>query len=142
MKGLFQKYLIHKADGSAVDPDADYFVLRLDKDLHARQAATAYAFSVRQENPALAKDILDKVESYKDMISVKTYSVWVEGYMATGESGKAFVYATSTGRTFKEACDNLAENNPTFSGYYNPGRLTYWGCRLYDNEMQARASFG
>lgn len=41
---LYEKYVITKADGSPVDPSAEYFVLRLDTDECARQAAAAYAF--------------------------------------------------------------------------------------------------
>lgn len=43
------------------DPNAVYFVLRLDTDPHARNAAFAYARSVQSENPQFAKDIRDKV---------------------------------------------------------------------------------
>ena len=48
--GLHQRYIVHKADGSPVDPMATYFVLRLDAKgrdwLHVkacRAAARAYA---------------------------------------------------------------------------------------------------
>lgn len=40
---LYYKYLVTKADGSPVDPKADYFVLRLDTDPAARLAAYCYA---------------------------------------------------------------------------------------------------
>ena len=43
------------------DPDAVYFVLRLDEDPHARIAAIAYAQSVQRENPQLAIDIREKL---------------------------------------------------------------------------------
>lgn len=56
-KGLFRKYTITKADGSPTDRDAEYFVLRLDKDKHARKAVMAYADSVESENPVFAKDL-------------------------------------------------------------------------------------
>ena len=48
--GLHQRYNVSKADGSPVDPDAVYFVLRLDRNgddgIHreaCREAARAYA---------------------------------------------------------------------------------------------------
>ena len=62
MTGLYKKYHITKADGSPCDKDANYFVLRLDKDQHARVAALAYAESVRDENPEFARDIRADVE--------------------------------------------------------------------------------
>jgi hypothetical protein len=44
-----------------VEPNADYFVLRLDKDPHAQNALLAYAESVRIDNPQLANDLEDKL---------------------------------------------------------------------------------
>ena len=40
-EGLFGKYIIKKADGSPIAKNADYFVLRLDKDKPARKAIFA-----------------------------------------------------------------------------------------------------
>lgn len=57
--GLFRKYEVRKTDGSAVDPNAAYFVMRLDTDPHARRAAGAYADSIAEENPELAADLLE-----------------------------------------------------------------------------------
>ncbi len=55
-KGLYQKYIIAKADGSPIDPKADYFVLRLDTDQNARLAARKYANAIEEENPKLAAE--------------------------------------------------------------------------------------
>lgn len=57
MIGLYDKYEIKKKDGSEVDPEAVYFVLRLDKDGSARLAALVYATSIEEENPVLASDL-------------------------------------------------------------------------------------
>lgn len=73
--GLYKKYNITKADGSPVDPSAQYFILCPTTDLHARTALRAYADAVRYENPTLAFDItemlddmelIDEVESPED----------------------------------------------------------------------------
>jgi len=56
-KGLYGKYRIEKADGSAVDERAVYFTLRLDTDRHARAAIRAYVESCRGEEPVLARDL-------------------------------------------------------------------------------------
>lgn len=45
--GCDTKYVVTKADGSPVDPKADYLVLRLDTDPCARDAASLYARSLR-----------------------------------------------------------------------------------------------
>ena len=57
MKGLYGKYIITKADGSPVDPNADYFVLRLDTDPAARHAARTYARNMYDRNHALADEL-------------------------------------------------------------------------------------
>jgi hypothetical protein len=51
------RYIIQKTNGKPVDPEAQYFVLRVDKDPHARVALAFYAQSVRRDNPQLADDI-------------------------------------------------------------------------------------
>ena len=62
-KGFFDKYHVIKINGDT-DPDAEYFVLRLDKDPHARIAAYHYALSIREENPNLAFDLQIKIQKY------------------------------------------------------------------------------
>lgn len=57
MDGLKRKYHVTKTDGSECDPSAEYFILRVDKDPHARSALRAYANSVETENPAFADDL-------------------------------------------------------------------------------------
>lgn len=47
--GLHNKYRIEKTDGTPVDPRAEYFVLRIDTDIAARQALLAYAAAVRHQ---------------------------------------------------------------------------------------------
>ena len=58
--GLFKKYHITKTDGSEIDPDAIYFVLRLDTDMAARAAILQYAKQCR--NHVLVRDILALVD--------------------------------------------------------------------------------
>lgn len=57
MRGLYDKYIIKKVDGSLTVSGAKYFALRADTDPHARVALKAYADSVRKENPQLADDL-------------------------------------------------------------------------------------
>jgi hypothetical protein len=49
-----------------VDPEATYFILRLDTDPHARIAAMAYADSVAITNPVFARDIREKVNKTRE----------------------------------------------------------------------------
>ncbi len=58
------KYIIAKTSGRPIDPKADYFVLRLDKDPHALNAILRYAYSIRGDNPELALDLFAKAEEH------------------------------------------------------------------------------
>lgn len=66
------------------------------------------------------------------------YEIWAEGYAATGQSGSAQLIGHSSGDSFREACDRFFR----FDGLYDSKRLTYWGCRLFESEAQARRNFG
>lgn len=74
---------------------------------------------------------------------MQKYSIWVEGFRATGQSGKAQFICSSYGDTFKEACD-IAARRGKFKGYgvYNSASPSLWGCRLFDSEEKARRSYG
>lgn len=67
MKGLYQKYSISRTDGSPMDPNSDYFVLRVDKDSHARKALRVYAENIKDENPILSRDIFKMLRTYEDL---------------------------------------------------------------------------
>lgn len=60
-RGLYQKFVAFKCeDGKIVgDPLTDVFVLRPDRDVHAREALRAYARSAGHEEPTrnLARDL-------------------------------------------------------------------------------------
>lgn len=62
--GLKDKYEVRKTNGKPVDPEAWYFLLRVDHDIHAQKAAMCYADSVESENPVLAYELRTKVKSY------------------------------------------------------------------------------
>lgn len=66
------------------------------------------------------------------------YKIWCEGYSATGESQPAHFVAEVEAESFKDACIKHYGGEKTFDST----RLTLWGCRLYDNEYEARRSFG
>ncbi len=59
-----EKYRVTKANGDPVDPDAVYFVLRLDEDPNARAAALTYADKVAFDNPEFAYDIIRRVRQH------------------------------------------------------------------------------
>lgn len=70
-KGLYNKYLVYKADGSPVHVSAEYFVLKLSysdndslvDDLHVsacRAAIAAYVENMKDVLPELAEDLMRK----------------------------------------------------------------------------------
>lgn len=75
------------------------------------------------------------------------YQVWIEGYAATGESAMAGRLTRKNedtlwqGETFKAACENALRTLKWDMSYYNKERNTYWMCRFFDNEIDARRSF-
>lgn len=73
---------------------------------------------------------------------MKQYEIWSEGYRATCESSGACFHAVSSGETFKNAVDNFAAIDKEFNKYYDGENMTYWGCNLFDNERDARKTFG
>jgi hypothetical protein len=66
-KGLYQKFIIKRADGQhragKKHEDCEYFVLDLTHDPHALPAIKAYADSCRADYPLLAAD-LDNILSH------------------------------------------------------------------------------
>jgi hypothetical protein len=72
------------------------------------------------------------------------FQLWIEGYMATGESGKAQYLGEFEAETLKDAV--IAYKNTLTDPYsikcVNIERLSYWGCKFYDNESDARKSYG
>jgi hypothetical protein len=71
----------------------------------------------------------------------QVFEIWSEGYACTGERGDATYLGSVKANSFKEACDKLFSSEE-HKVYYNSEKLTYWGCKLFDNKSDARRSFG
>jgi hypothetical protein len=76
---------------------------------------------------------------------MKKYEIWVEGFSVTGQHEKASLLDTIMAESWDDAVKKYME--------LNPGRIdirtlngkkiyTDWGCKLFDNEKDARKSFG
>ena len=57
VRGLYQKYVVSKLDGTPSDPSADYLVLRIDNDYAAMKAAIVYADEIAVENPQFSQEL-------------------------------------------------------------------------------------
>ena len=71
----------------------------------------------------------------------------MEGYLATGGHSNAQQLVNKNeilweGESFESACENALNALKWDIKYYDKERNTYWGCRFFDNETDARKSFG
>lgn len=74
--------------------------------------------------------------------NIYTFNIWMEGFRATGESASAHLVATNVeGENFIDACKQFYKNDLLFR-INEKGTPSYWGCRLFDNEAEARKTFG
>lgn len=69
---------------------------------------------------------------------MKEYDVWQEGYAITGNFAPATFVGSTQAESFREACIYLLKDDSSF----NKDKLSVWGCKLFDNEADARESFG
>ena len=71
------------------------------------------------------------------------HQVWSEGYRATCESSGATYHGEWDGRTFKESVKAFKDSQDSRGkALINLDRMTFWGCRFFDNQTDARKSFG
>jgi hypothetical protein len=77
------------------------------------------------------------------MNETKTFEVWNEGYAATGEHGTAQYLGRFEAENFQKACMRaMKELDWDINTYYDVVKNSFWGCRFFDNEVDARKSFG
>lgn len=71
------------------------------------------------------------------------FQIWVEGWCASGGYGHAQFLGEFDGLDFCEACKKWAASlSEDDRKLVDTDRLTYWACRLFDNEADARQGFG
>lgn len=70
------------------------------------------------------------------------FQIWAEGYRVNGDQSDATLFGEEDAPDFESACRSYADANPKWADHFDPARLTYWGCRLFDNEADARKTFG
>ena len=65
--------------------------------------------------------------------------------MATGMDGvpqRAFMLTDIEAPSLRDACRAYALMHPEWAKDWDAERMTYWGCRIFDNEQEARKKFG
>lgn len=72
---------------------------------------------------------------------MQNYDVWMEGFAMNGTRATAGFLGTYNADSFLEAC-KMAWNDHREYGNYDEEKNTIYGCRLFDNEAEARKDFG
>jgi len=74
---------------------------------------------------------------------LKSYSIFIEGYVATGQAARAKKIGTALGTTFRNAAITFSESEEA-AGYgdFDKHYLAFWGCRVFDNLEDAQRRFG
>ena len=93
----------------------------------------------RKEKPPLQPP-KEKKNNREDS-ELKKFEIWSEGYACTGQSDGAMLHGKIKANSFKEACIKFFTSGED-KEYFDPDQMTYWGCKLFDNEKDARKSFG
>ena len=70
------------------------------------------------------------------------FDIWMEGFCTNGSKGTASYEGTFEANTFEEACEKWADTLSDRSLFKSSPHPNFWGCALYDNEQDARKSFG
>jgi len=75
---------------------------------------------------------------------MEKYQVWCEGYATNGQIQtpqrltRRFEETLWDGETFNDACENALRTLKWDMSYYNKEQNTYWSCRFFDNEIDAK----
>lgn len=85
----------------------------------------------------------------REISGLKEWEIWMEGFAATGQSEKAQLIGVYEAETFDEAVQKYIQGEIAEHGTstvelnrFGQGRHAIWGCELFDNETDARKSFG
>lgn len=72
------------------------------------------------------------------------YKLWSEGYATTGDHQRATYQGEYEGETLMEAYLALVKQiyGDDIPDYVRLNEPVIWGCRIFDNEQDARKSFG
>ncbi len=82
-----------------------------------------------------------------DMMASQIWEIWTEGWCATGCEGipqEAKFHGKFEGKTFTDAIRSFRDSlDDEYSrSFVDMKNQSFWGCRFYDNETDARKAFG
>jgi hypothetical protein len=76
---------------------------------------------------------------------MKEIEIWMEGFVITGQSSTAKKIGTYEADSLDEAVRKYTKDHPDSTvdfNRYGKGKHAIWACQLFDNESEARKSFG
>ncbi len=78
---------------------------------------------------------------------MKSYELWMEGYVINGNRGTAQFLGCYTASSFRNAVLiyfdlEYLEKDELETDMIDIDTLSYWGCRIFDSEQEARKTFG
>jgi len=82
-----------------------------------------------------------RCEKHRDPVDGE-YQIWERGYLGQGCGSDASFLGFEKSDSFKDACVKWFGKHPKLSKNFDPEQLADWGCKLYDNEFDARKDFG
>lgn len=87
---------------------------------------------------------IDKINKTTKILTETFYEIWLEGYSVTGQDAKAEFLGIFSGENFKEAVQNACNAKKMNDEYLNMNTdpPSYYACRFFDNEKDAREGFG
>lgn len=74
-------------------------------------------------------------------MSKQKFEIWSEGFKTTGMTSNATFHGLFNGESFKDAVKNFKDRS-TEGDHVDLTNLTFWGCKLFDNETEARKRHG
>jgi len=74
----------------------------------------------------------------------RSWEVWTEGYRDTGKQESAVYHGRYCGVTFEDALVRFKDSldSKKTRRLVNIRKGTFWGCRFFNNEIDAREAFG
>ena len=70
----------------------------------------------------------------------KLFEIWCEGDPRRDYTACHLGYGK--GASLIEACEELSTKSEYFNTHYNPSTMMYKGCKVFENEEEARVSYG
>ncbi len=104
-----------------------------------------YCLDCKPKPPRRISVVMKPINREAKKLKIKNIELWQEGFAATGESSKAERIGEYLAENFDDAMKMYMSEKPNIEILKNgdgSGNYSSWAMRIFDNEAEARASFG